>query len=399
MSKDVVLQTGKTLVGVLASHDSPAKHLELASTLNQLLSERREYMEKLHFVFTGGTFRRVVVGEGCPNEASPERGLDKNDERFSDLRRFLKTHSTALPDRVHGGLVLLANLVIHHQCELLWLFLSPDTPHWVNSQNLALLRLSDLCFAKKYMNSASVVRWAAEEAERDVDRNPQTVNPLVVHLGTGEIEGWRPGIPCPTRNRNRDERESETRCAEHCAELKQVDRACRPWPRSVLDEERGYWQIPIPEHGDRQWDCYSSLSIALISHDAVKPRMVDFATQYERELMRFRRIITTGTTGTEINKRCHDLRDADKVFRCQSGPYGGDLEIAAEILFDRCQVVVFFVDPLHPHPHSDDIRVVFSMCMGEPPSNKILLLSNELQAREWFDTVRFKSCEERTRES
>ncbi|MBU1048718.1 hypothetical protein KKG90_01720 [Candidatus Bipolaricaulota bacterium] len=119
----------------------------------------------------------------------------------------------------------------------------------------------------------------------------------------------------------------------------------------------------------------------------MKPRMVDFATQYEEQLAGFRRVITKGTTGTEINKRCHTLRENDKIRLCQSGPYGGDLEIAAEILTGRCQVVVFFVDPLHPHPHTDDIRVVFAACMRADCD--VLLLSNERQARDWFDSLQF----------
>jgi len=397
----------KTLIGVLASHDSPAKHLELAQTLETLRKDPKLDLEQFHFVFTGGTYRRLVIGEGCPSAGKDSsKGLRENDARFKDLRKHLFDHSTALPERQEGGLVLLANLVIHHQCELLWLFLSPETPHWVNCQNMALLRLSDICFAKKYMNAASVLRWAAEEAERDEDRNRQQVNPLVVQLGSPEGQGrygdnqYRSEIPKP------DPRKRETDCFVDCSHTALGEKDCRVWPRSRRDDDRA-WRIAVPkreeqeeqreqkEQKGRDWEDHGSLSIALISHDAMKPRMVDFATQYERELMRFRRILTTGTTGTEIQKRCHDLREAKKIELCQSGPYGGDLEIAAEVLCDRCQVVVFFVDPLHPHPHSEDIRVVFSVCMGQPPSNEVLMLSNELQAKEWFDTIRFRSCRQR----
>ena len=398
--KEAAQQEGKTLIGVLASHDSPAKHLELAETMQKLLDSRPNDMDKFHFVFTGGTFERLVLGKGCPDLQEAKDGLAENDSRFPDLRKFLREHSTALPDRVSGGLVLLANLVIHHKCELLWLFLSPDTPHWMNCQNMALLRLSDQCFAKKYMNGASVLRWGDEETERDVDRNPQPVNPLVVQLGTGETQGLPPGAHCPEKDPKGEARERETDCFPNCEQHKKRESPCRPWPRAVEDPVDGYWSIPIPTPSQekRDWKDYGSLSIALIAHDAVKPRMVDFATQYERELMRFKRILTTGTTGSKIKERCHDLRSADKISLCQSGPYGGDLEIAAEVLFDRCQVVVFFVDPLHPHPHTDDIRVVFAVCMGNPTNNKILMLSNELQAKEWFDTIRFRSCEEQQRE-
>jgi methylglyoxal synthase len=385
----------RTMIGVLASHDSSAKHKELVETLQILFDNRREYLEKFHLVFTGGTFDRLILGKSeCADYIKGETPIWK-DPKYKRLRAFLQANSTRLPDRASGGLMLLSNLVIHHQCELLWLFLSPDTPHWVNCQNMALLRLSDQCFTKKYMNAASVLRWADEEAERDVDRNPQAVNPLIVQLGTGEIEGKDLVVNCPVESWNRQCQEKKTNCDSNCNELAKPECPCRPWPRAKWNSDDDHWEIRVPTQDERDWDCYGSLSIALISHDAVKPRMVDFATQYERELMQFRRILTTGTTGSKIKERCHDLRSADKIRLCQSGPYGGDLEIAAEVLFDRCQVVVFFVDPLHPHPHTEDIRVVFSVCMGEPPNNKILMLSNELQSREWFDTVRFLSCAER----
>ena len=389
----------KTLIGVLASHDSSAKHWELADALQTLLKdERRQHVREFHFVFTGGTFDRLVLGTSvCADHVDGEIPIGKVRD-YAELRKFLKENSTRLPDRSSGGLVLLSNLVIHHKCELLWLFLSPDTPHWMSCQNMALLRLSDQCFAKKYMNAASVLRWADEEAERDVDRNRRDVNPLTIQLGTEEMDGKDLSAKCPVREGNgqsQEEREEKReKCDAGCPQSIGPDGNCRPWPCSAEHPTEGYWHVETPGHGERTWKDYGSLSIALISHDAVKPRMVDFATQYERELMKFKRVLTTGTTGSKIKERCHDLRSADKIRLCQSGPYGGDLEIAGEVLFDRCQVVVFFVDPLHPHPHTDDIRVVFAVCMGESPNNKTLMLSNELQAKEWFDTIRFLSCAE-----
>jgi len=355
----------KTLVGVLASHDSPEKHIELLETFGELFRKYRTHLEKLHFVFTGGTFRRIILGAStCSRSDAPAshhralRGrLAAELRNHAEVRRFLRRNSTALPSRSEGGLELLANLVIHHQCELLWPFLSAATPHMASSHNLALIRLSDLCFAKKYMNKTSVLRWAEEEADRDVRRNPQNVHPLVIELGTAEDDV--PG---------------------------------RLWPRSIQGELDGSpcRRVRIDAREDGSWNAANpaarkEVTIGLIAHDEMKSRMVDFATQYERELEGFRRIITTGTTGAEIKKRCHKL--SEKVKPCQSGPYGGDLEIAAEILTGRCQVIVFFVDPLHPHPHADDIRVVFAACMK--PGSQVLILSNELQAREWFDTLRF----------
>ncbi|MDI6810900.1 MAG: hypothetical protein QMD80_04390 [archaeon] len=117
----------------------------------------------------------------------------------------------------------------------------------------------------------------------------------------------------------------------------------------------------------------------------MKERMVDFAIQYETELSEFGRILATGTTGREIENACRKLREDEKVRRCLSGPKGGDIEIATEILYDRCNIVVFFIDPLHPHAHIDDIRVVFSACTAEIKDNDVRMLTNEVQAREWIE--------------
>jgi methylglyoxal synthase len=365
----------RTLVGVLVSHDSPEKHVEVLEAFGELYSRHRHHLDRLHFVFTGGTFERIVLGtQRCSPSGAPVRHyramrqqLEAELKRQEAVRGFLLENSTALPTRADGGLELLANLVIHHQCELLWPFLSAATPHLVSSHNLALLRLSDICFAKKYMNKTSVLRWADEEADRDVVRCPQKVTPLEIELGTDKSD-----VPY------------------------------RPWPKAALftTGQKAYWKVTLgrpegespSEEGTFpvEWsatdpETRKDVTIGLIAHDEMKLQMVDFATQYERELEGFRRIVTTGTTGAEIKKRCHKL--SDKVKPCQSGPYGGDLEIAAEILAGRCQVVVFFVDPLHPHPHADDIRVVFAACMNR--NSQVLILSNELQAREWFDTLRF----------
>ena len=74
----------------------------------------------------------------------------------------------------------------------------------------------------------------------------------------------------------------------------------------------------------------------------------------------------------------------DRIVPLNSGPLGGDIEIAVEVLFDQCDVIIFFVDPLHPHPHTDDIRVVFAAAMRTPT---VRVLANEMQAREWMDRV------------
>ena len=111
--------------------------------------------------------------------------------------------------------------------------------------------------------------------------------------------------------------------------------------------------------------------------------MSDFVIDYEQELQQFHKILATGSTGKMIEEAAPMLAGG-KVYKYNSGPKGGDVEIATEILFNGCQVVIFFVDPLHPHPHTEDIRVVFGACMIH---DEVRMLSNEIQARGWMDRL------------
>ena len=61
----------KTLIAVLASHDSWVKNSELALVFKTLYerdkkihgkSEDKYLLGKFHFVFTGGTFKRLMCG-------------------------------------------------------------------------------------------------------------------------------------------------------------------------------------------------------------------------------------------------------------------------------------------------------------------------------------------------
>lgn len=272
-------------------------------------------------------------------------GLKAIEER---LRPFIISNATVLPDKDKGGVTILANLIVQRQCSIVWAFLSPTTMHWLSPENLALMRLCDLWNAKRLMNAASVRAWFRDEAERDIKRNPQEM-PLRMTLATPEIDNH---------------------------------------PLVAVYNDEGYYQLGLPQrnkHREEFWTQFEQQTIALIAHDAMKDRMVDFAIQYENELCKFKRILATGTTGQEVENACRRLREGKKILRCLSGPKGGDIEIATEILLGRCDVVVFFIDPLHPHAHIDDIRVVFGACMAEIANNDVRMLTNEVQARAWME--------------
>ncbi len=100
------------------------------------------------------------------------------------------------------------------------------------------------------------------------------------------------------------------------------------------------------------------MKFALIAHDNKKPDMVTFVM---RRLQFFNlddvKIVATGTTGKMI-------RDAgiEKVETVQSGPMGGDAEIAAMVSRGELTAVIFFRDPLGKHPHEVDVSMLMRLC-------------------------------------
>ncbi len=323
----------KTLIAVLAGYDSIKKNNDLVHVFYELYDngEYRETLKEFHFLFTGGTFNRVVMGKADPEASQAERLRTMRD----DVREFLLQECgvTVLPDRKNCGVTILANTIVERQCSVVWSFLSPLTTHWLSPEYRALNRLSDLWDVKRLVNGGSVKDWFRNEAVRDAKRNPQKApkSPLKLRLGSRESDG--------------------------------------AWPVAVR----------------RDGNAYDEVSLPLIAHDEMKQRMIDFAIQYEDELCSFNRVLTTGRTGEEVENACRTLRDKGTIRRYLTGPKGGDIEIATEILFDRCHIVVFFIDPLRPHAHIDDIMVVFAACMAEIEGNDVRLLTNELHAREWME--------------
>ncbi|MDE5646388.1 MAG: methylglyoxal synthase [Muribaculaceae bacterium] len=103
------------------------------------------------------------------------------------------------------------------------------------------------------------------------------------------------------------------------------------------------------------------LTIALVAHDQRKADMVDWA-KYNAEYLSRHRLICTGTTGSLIQKAFDDAGiDAD-IECMNSGPMGGDAEIAAMVVRKEIDLAVFLIDDLSPQPHEADIQMLLRQC-------------------------------------
>lgn len=100
----------------------------------------------------------------------------------------------------------------------------------------------------------------------------------------------------------------------------------------------------------------ASLTIGLVAHDEKKDALVEWATSHAAVLERFT-IYATGTTGARIAQALPRL----KVHPLKSGPLGGDQQLGAMIAEGLIDALIFFVDPLSPHPHDVDVKALIRM--------------------------------------
>lgn len=103
------------------------------------------------------------------------------------------------------------------------------------------------------------------------------------------------------------------------------------------------------------------LRIALVAHDNRKVDMVEWAV-HNADFLSPHHLVCTGTTGSLI-QRAFDEKGIDaEIQRMNSGPMGGDAEIAAMVVRKEIDLAVFLIDDLNPQPHEADIQMLLRQC-------------------------------------
>jgi methylglyoxal synthase len=100
----------------------------------------------------------------------------------------------------------------------------------------------------------------------------------------------------------------------------------------------------------------SKKRIALIAHNSKKDDMVELASKHA-DLLRQCTLVATGTTGKRLAQEV-----GLTVERKLSGPFGGDLQIGAELAEGKIDCVIFLRDPMTPQPHEPDINALVRAC-------------------------------------
>ena len=106
------------------------------------------------------------------------------------------------------------------------------------------------------------------------------------------------------------------------------------------------YKLPLP----------AKKTIALIAHDHKKDDLLEWVKLHESQLADYK-FYATSSTGKKVQE---NTKLEVSVF--YSGPYGGDMEIGAEIVRQNIHMVIFFWDPLSALPHDPDVRALLRIC-------------------------------------
>jgi len=101
---------------------------------------------------------------------------------------------------------------------------------------------------------------------------------------------------------------------------------------------------------DKDTESKQQRRIALVAHDGRKQDMREWA-EFNRDLLADHRLYATGTTGRMLSEEL-----GLPVTRFHSGPFGGDQQVGTRIADGDIDLLVFFWDPMEPHPMTTTSR-------------------------------------------
>ncbi len=98
-------------------------------------------------------------------------------------------------------------------------------------------------------------------------------------------------------------------------------------------------------------------NVALVAHDNKKSDLLEWI-KYNRDRLTDHTLYSTGTTGRLVEEET-----GITVHRLQSGPLGGDQQMGSKISRGEIDFILFFWDPLEPHPHDPDVKALLRIAV------------------------------------
>ena len=103
------------------------------------------------------------------------------------------------------------------------------------------------------------------------------------------------------------------------------------------------------------------LTISLVAHDKRKADMVEWV-KFNAQTLSAHKLVCTGTTGGLVKQAFAELGIEANVQCMNSGPMGGDAEIAAMVVRKEVDLAIFLIDDLSAQPHEADIQMLLRQC-------------------------------------
>jgi methylglyoxal synthase len=102
----------------------------------------------------------------------------------------------------------------------------------------------------------------------------------------------------------------------------------------------------------------AEIAVGLVAHDRRKGALVAWVRRNHAAFAGVR-LYATGQTGARVARACPSL----SIDRLKSGPLGGDQQLGALIAEGKLHMLIFFIDPLSPHPHDVDVKALLRLAI------------------------------------
>jgi methylglyoxal synthase len=102
-------------------------------------------------------------------------------------------------------------------------------------------------------------------------------------------------------------------------------------------------------------------TIAIIAHDRRKVDMIQWV-RHNSETLSKNKLVCTGTTGGLVEKALKEEGVDPEIIKMNSGPMGGDAQIASLVVEGKIDLCVFLIDDLSANPHEADIQMLLRQC-------------------------------------